>query len=221
MTAQFRVGPRAPFGRASTSPIRKRVEKFLELEEKALKAAAVTAQRTSRAGFQYKRPFAPPRAGRSSTGGKMTSFIRWRPESATGSVELDVAALNKAAKHWIIQEIGTGKSATMRAGNAGDKKGHAVRTVSVRRQRGRHISSALVWAASGQPVPPGMARGQQLFLRADLPGGGAPLAMRGMTIRREIEGQHFIREGASAGFRQYEELVLAAARTTFRKGAVL
>lgn len=200
--------------------MRERLEQLKRMEQQASKAAAKRATEVSRGGFTYKRPpNAPKRPGRSSTGGQLMKKVRWdaRP---SGGVQLNYQELNRIAPHWIIQEIGTGERATIkRAGQKNPrgrpKKGSQyVRTV--KSQKGRRISASLAFGTGpgGQYVPAGMGAGQQLYRRRDLTG-ASPFRPRRITIQREIVGQHFARDGAQEGFREYRETLIAAARRAF------
>jgi hypothetical protein len=165
--------------------LRTALRSLRDAEALALKAGAAKADEVSRSGFRYRRPSAPPRAGRSSTQGKMTEHVDWKVER--GAVRLDVKKLDRAAQY--------------------------VRTV--KSQKGRKISASLAFGTSpgGQFVPAGAGRGQQLYRRRDLT--GSPFRPRRITIRNEIHGQHFVRDGARAGYREYRRTMLGAARRTF------
>lgn len=204
------------------SGIDRRVATFMAAEERARQMAARAATTATRANFRYRREFAPPRAGRSSTGGHMKQHLEWT--SRNGLVEFDMAEADRRVPHWIIQEIGTGQKATMRkAGQANPegrpKKGAAyVRTV--KSQKGRRISGGLVFASGGRYSPTGSARDEQLHLASKVTGvphfsGGKQAP--GIRISKEIEGQHFVRTGGREGFSEYRESVLGAARQAFRK----
>lgn len=224
MTMEMTTRPTAPFGGAK-GDIALRVKKFQRQMRQIGKDAAAEATRVSRANVRYLRPFeGAQRRGRTSTGGRLASFIHWSP--VAGGVGLDVDLLDQHAPHWVIQEIGTGQRALMRS--AGDKKepgrpkSSDARLVTVKSQRGRRISGALVFAdgPGGRYSPPGSAVGQQLYLRSQVTGAPSRRGSSGIIIKREIRGQHFIKKGSEAGFRQYREAVHAAARNSFRKNAL-
>jgi len=200
----------------------KRTKVFEDAELAARRVAARTATTTSRRSFKHTRDIIAPRAGRSSTGGRLTSFIEWRADG--GDVVLDVNKLDSGARHWIIQEIGTGKRAAIKSGGDPNPVGRPrtganyVRTI--KSQRGRRISGGLVWASpSGKYTPPisGRTANQQLHLASTVT--GVPFRAPAIRIQREIKGQHFIQKGAQEGFRQYKSSTLAAARKAFRKGS--
>lgn len=218
--SQLIARPSAPFGAGARNPIGARVQRLLEVERRASATAAETATAKSRNSFHYLRePVAGlKRNGRASTGGRFASHIQWTPD-ATG-VALNLEHMNVEAPHWPILELGTGKSARMRFGGdtGANPRARAAELRTIPSQRGRAIHGALVFAdgPGGTYSPPGASRTQQLFYRDQV--AGVPRYRRTLRIRREIKGQHFIQKGAQAGFRQYQNQVLAAARQTFRKG---
>lgn len=206
-----------------------RLRAFEAKVESARQAGAAAANRASRNSLVRTRPIAPPRPGRNHE--SIERVLNWRPITVNGkqgsAVGVNQSELNSRAPHWIIQEIGTGQRAVARVAGRRRATGRptkgdsAIRTV--KSQKGRRISSGLVFAdgPGGQFSPPGSASGQQLYLRKQIQ--GVPFATRrdrsqaGIIIRREIEGQHFVRDGAREGFRVYRRSVLAAARSQFRK----
>lgn len=197
----------------------RRLNALLAADQAARRAAAKTATAVSRDTWNSrpnKRPVVQQRAGRESTGGQMASYVNWVP--AQGGVRLDMQELDAKAPHWIIQEIGTGSRATIKQGGQANPVGRpgkgATHVRTVRSQRGR-IIRGLVWAESGHYVPPGAGVGQNLYLASQVT--GVPARRPNIRISREIQGQHFIKKGGEAGFRQYQSSVLAAARQAFRK----
>lgn len=201
--------------------IEKRIDKLLTKIDAARLSAAATATAVSKQRLKRSRPVAPARVGRDNK--HIEDVLRWN--RVTRGVALNYADLNKQASHWLIQEIGTNRSATI---YSFDGKTQVRRIPS---QRGRRISSGLVFATGpgGKFTPPGAGKNQQLYLRSKVQ--GAPVVRRhvrtsddigsrrsnSIRIRREIPGQHFVRDGGKAGFRQYRKSVLAAARTQFRR----
>lgn len=213
----------APFGKNAANPIKKRVATFEREVARAATAAAQIATTTSRANFKYLRnPAGAQRATRESTGGRFANYLEWKVDSQ-GQIGLDLNALETRAPHWIILELGTGAKAEMRSGGDAEKGGKGAslapraRLRTVKSQRGRRIHPGLVFAdgPGGTYSAPGSARGQQLFARSRIK--DAPRAP-GIVIKKEIKGQHFVKKGAQAGFREYRRSVLAAARTSFQKG---
>lgn len=196
-----------------------RMNRLLRDERDARVAAAQVATQTTQSSFHYKRVAdAPPRAGRRSSNGKFTSHLNWVADA--NNVTFDQAQADSQVPYWIIQEIGTGRSATLKNGGQKNPRGRpragAAYVKTVRSQRGRLIPSSLVFATGpgGQYVPPGAGGGQQLYLRSKIK--GVPVRRGAMVISREIEGQHFVQKGGQAGFRQYKPTVLAAARRAFQ-----
>lgn len=215
--------------------VRTRIAAFEEENERALaKAAQLATQKTRRrwTSRPSKRPVAPPRNGRFSTGGQMASSLQWRVKGSGVSFNEDAAS--RAAPHWIIQEIGTDASATIHKGGQSNPKGRPaadaeyVRTV--RAQHGRRLPSGLQWGSGGKFAWPSKSiRNQQLYETADLEnvpvwnrrrgvtttrGGGQMYAIR---IDKEIKGRQFVAHGGKAGFQSYKDSLRLAARTAFER----
>ena len=204
------------------APLQERLRRLERGEQQARVKAAHAAQKASSRSIRYMRPSnVPPRPGRSSTGGKLRTHVRWRPSPDASSVRLDMEHLNRAAPHWIIQEIGTGQRATIKRGGSRNPQGRARKGASyvrtVKSQRGRRITKGLAFGTGpgGQYVPPGLGRGQQLYPRRGLRGAGPFRNARSIVIQREIKGKHFVRDGAEEGFREYRRSVRAAAQSAF------
>jgi hypothetical protein len=131
------------------------------------------------------------------------------------------------APHWIIQEIGTGKRATIQRHDTPNPVGRPRKGAShvrtVKSQRGRRISAGLVFASGGNYSAPGARTGENLHWASRVQ--GVPMRTRqnprgqnaAIRISKEIQGQHFVKKGGQAGFREYRGSVLAAARQAFRK----
>lgn len=199
-----------------------RLRQLERANQEAMTAAAQTATRATRDAFVYKRDIAPRRPGRSSTGGRMRSELRW--EVKDGGVEFDVAHADAAAPQWIIQEIGTGHNAVLRKPDAANPVGRPKAGASyVRRipsQVGRRLPGGLVFGRGGVYTPTGAGSGEAIHLASTLQtkkGGRVPRGVPGIKIGREIKPQHFVRTGGTTGFRQYRTSVLSAARTAFNK----
>lgn len=193
----------------------------------ASKASAAIATATSQGAVKAIRPGAPPRANRYSG---LRDALRWRPIGDGDIVGLALTELNQKFPVWLVQEIGTGERAVQHVAGKPNPSGRPAKDATyiktVRSQRGRRISGALVFAdRGGNFSPPGAAHGQQLHLRSQVK--GAPVRFDRTTnrraanivIEREIKGQHFVKKGGQAGFREYRESVLAAARTQLKKKA--
>ena len=207
------------------SGLDRRMRKLNQDIEKAAARSAQIATKASLRALKHKRDVAPPRIGRDQE--HIADVLRWgRPQSDPKAVALNYNTLNKRARHWPIQEIGTNRSAVVYMDE------DTVRTLKIPSQRGRRISSSLVFATGpgGVYSAPGSSRNQQLYLRSKVK--GAPIIQRqvrtsddiaarrvnSLRIRKEIPGQHFVQAGGKAGFREYRKSVLAAARTQFRRG---
>lgn len=210
-----------------TNEVARRALDFIQAETEARTQAARTAEVASRRVWNNRPNKRQPGGlggflGRETTGGKLASFIEWKSGRRSGAsvVRVDVNKLDAAAPHWIIQEIGTGKRATIRRGGMGAKAaqpGTGSTTVrTVKKQRGRRIGrGGLVFASGGNYSPPGVRRDEQIYLASQVQ--GVPPRTAGIRIRREIKGQHFVKKGGQEGFRQYRRSTLAAARSAFRK----
>lgn len=208
--------------------LNRRVTKFTQEVQVARTSAAKTATTESRRAYKRLRPLAPGRPGRNRKTA-MTSHVKWQKtagaahKSVAGArgpsdgVALRVADLDANAPYWIIQEIGTGRSASLKS------PGGRATKIRVKRQRGRRISPGLVWATGprGSYVPPitGRVGQHQLFLRKQVK--GVPWtrtrSQAAIRIKREIKGQHFVQAGGEQGFREYRESILAAARQQFHR----
>lgn len=204
------------FGRGMTERL-VRLERF---ERNSRIAAARKATTITRALVPAGRPPAPPRAGRGHTQ-RLSKTIAWQVSPTSAMVELNTHVIDKTNAYWIVQEIGTGQSATIKQGGSlnpvGRPRKGATYVRTVRSQRGRVISSALVFATGprGSYVPAGAATGQQLFLRSKVRGAPRGPARHPITITKEITGAHFVQRGATEGFRDYRTSVIAAARQAF------
>lgn len=201
------------------------MRQVVEDERAISKTAARLATQTTRKTFHYKRPRnVPPRKGRMQEQ-SMVSSLRWLVQP-NGGARFDYQAIDRTNKYWIIQEIGTGNSATLKQG-AGTGQGNpqgrpakdAAYVKTVRAQRGRRIPGSLVWATgpSGSYVPAAHGANQQLYLRHNIPDApqGPHTAARAMYITREIHGQEFVKKGGTEGFRVYQQSLYAAAQRAF------
>lgn len=200
-----------------------KIDSFLGDVQTAQVQSAKTATTVTQRKAKRLRPIAPPRAGRHGTG-QMAKAAKWRP-TKTGQVQFNYLGMNKDQPHWIIQEIGTNARARVRSGGRPLPKGRprkdATYVRTVKSQKGRIIRGHLVWARGGRYIPPitGRVGNDQLFLRQTVQ--GVP-HVRGrnlpnIRIQREIKGQHFVREGGRAGFREFRGSVLTAARQQLKR----
>lgn len=184
-------------------------------EETAAKAATAES-RVVYTRWLGKRPLAPPRRGRPTTQGGFPEMVNWN-RNGTGGVTFDSGYLHTAAPYYLIQEIGTGESARIL---------NPPGQVSVRSQRGRTIAMSLYWGDAEGSVPYRPQNGkqrksgnigfQQLYLASSLPDGAAKPTNRTGTIRREIKGKHYIRDGGREGFAVLRNELINDARSTFR-----
>lgn len=217
---QARLLERTPLllGRKMTE----QANKLVKSERAAASEAAKLATRITRDSFHYKRPAnAPARRGREHAGGKFREALQWAADAQ--GVSFNVAEADRKARYWVIQEIGTGESATLRRGGAKNPQGRpkkgASYAITVRSQVGRVIPFSLGWGTGprGTWVEPNAGTGQQLYLRALLKRSprGMSFEPRQMHITRDITGQHFVRKGGQEGYREYRTSVLAAAQRAF------
>lgn len=196
--------------------VEKRINEFATAERRARTAAAKVATRGTRANFHYRREPIDPRPGRSSTGGQMRSHLQW-VTTPDGKVEFDIKKADAEVPHWIIQDLGTGKRAVLKHAAApnpvGRPKKGATYVRTVRSQKGRRIRGGLVFASGGQFSPTGSRRDEQLHWASTVT--GVPFRVPAVRITKEIRGQHFVERGAEAGFSEYRQSVLGAARQAF------
>jgi hypothetical protein len=200
-----------------------RLRAFEMAVDTASRNAAVKTQKHSQQRAKAVRPPAPPRAGRASPPGALAKAINWKVDpSDKNFIILDVGALDSQVSWWRVQEIGTGKSATMRKGGQPNPRGQVAKgasyRVQVKSQKGRVLPGHLVFvsrAGNAQRFSD-RSKKQALVPRAQAKK-ESTIPVRRRVIRNEIEGKHFIRDGAREGFRDYRKEVLAAARATLGK----
>lgn len=210
-----------PFG----AELKRRLDVLVNGVEAQLTRAAKTATNVSRADFatqRSRRPFVPARPGRSTTQGRFEQDINWNPQRrADGNlvVSLDVDKLEAATPthyggrgYWLIQEIGTGREATMRVGGAPRYQRQSM--VEVRSQIGRLIPNTLAWQSSGGVLSAAQAAryGQDQLAAA---AAATRRAGTAVVIGREIQGKHYVRDGGFVGFNQFESNALVAAKQAF------
>jgi hypothetical protein len=186
-------------------------QKVIEFEDQAADAATNMSREVFlREEAKYRRPLAPKRPGRPTTGGQFADRLLWTPDG-NGNIEFDVRKIRAAAPYFIIQEIGTGQSAAIL-----NPKG----SVSVKSQYGRLISSRLVWAAGpgGDPVNAsrGASRDQLYFARDFNADSLKDVRQRRKRIRREIKGKHYLYFGGNEGFDVLARLLNEEAKRVFR-----
>lgn len=201
--------------------LRSRLRAFETALHAAQLSSAAVATRTSQSRVKRVRPLAPARANRYHG---LKEAIRWG-RTRDGGVAIDKNQLDQKFKPWLVQEIGTGQRAVQHVGGKPNPQGRPAKGATyiktVKSQRGRRISTGLVFATKGGTYsPPGASRGQQLILRSQARGVPSFQSRRdipAIVISREIKGQHFVRDGAREGFREYRTSALAAARTQLKK----
>jgi len=206
--------------------LEKRVEKMADEIDAALPSAAAKATAESRRIFQTEqaktgRPSIPARKGRRTTRGNFAKSIHWVPGTDAGGygvVNLDIAAMEAAygggVPIWLINEIGTGASAFMERPDPNASV--QARRVQVKSQVGRAIPFGLAWGtATGKFVRPGGGTKQQLYPVSTLR--GVPADRTRIRISEEIKPKHYLRDGGTEGFRQFEQSALAAAYAAFDK----
>lgn len=202
--------------RGTLRDLKKRADEFAVEAEKHLKRAAQRATSASRSRFQTGRVGrhpVPSRVRRRSTMGAFARHIRWdvRKDDAEGHsyVAFQKEELQGVAPYWLIQEIGTGNSATVL--DTGERK-------SVKSQIGRRIAPTLVWADVDQnyQVPSG-TRTEQLMSYKDVKNVPLMMDLEPQFIKREIQPKGYIREGGFRANAEYQANLLDLARRTFAK----
>lgn len=211
-------------GKTFGSAFTKRIKDFEQAVLKASEVAAATANKVTAEHTRNIRPPVPQRPGRRTTQGNMARYLMWKPDGNLG-VEFNMALANQRVPYWIIQEVGTGETATLKRYNAPNPRGRQAAGTSqivIPSQIGRVLPSFLAFGtgSGGTYTAFGAATGQGLFLRKKLK--GAPVfAAKGrgelVRITKEIEGKHFIAKGSTEGFRQYRKAVLAAGKASLYK----
>lgn len=200
--------------------VNQRVANFQRMLAASAAEGARAATDRTRSSFRAIRPDnAPSRPGRPNNG-RMVDSLMWVVDG--DGVSFDIAKADADVPYWIIQEIGTGHSATMLTPQVPNPRGRAaagatyVRTVPS--QIGRLIPASLAFGTgpSGSYTAPGAAGGQQLYLRRKLKGAPTRSPRDSVVISREIKGQHMVRQGGEAGFSAYRVSAIAAARQAFQ-----
>lgn len=200
--ARSRIIDRGSLGKG----MRENIDWFDRMARRAASEAAARATEKSRARFISKlgnettsgrrgpRPTVAPRPGRPTTQGAFASHIEWALVGDGHRVSAQAGKLQRAAPYWLVLEIGTGSSAKVATGGLGQLRGGQGRNapreagnVSVKSQVGRRLPRSLHWS--------GTTGTDQL-----IPGP----SMKPLTIKEEIKGKHYLREGGNAGFRRYE-----------------
>lgn len=195
--------------------IQRRADEFERYSQVDAQLAASKATRVSRSHFESRlvgRTTVPSRPGRESTQGNFANFIQWRPVGTGHIIELDV---KKLPSYWLVQEIGTGRSAQVSGVNpSGDVRAPLAATVKT--QVGRRLPAGLVWSG----MNPGT---DQIIPRSDLGGAGSfkrdaqgnYARFKRIKITEEIKGKHYVGVGGRAGMRDYRSNVKKAAHKLF------
>lgn len=205
--------PLTPAGRRFTNAA-KQASAFRTAIAKREAEAAKVATTVSRGTFHVRtaRPLAPPRNGRPTTSGLFTDYIKWEANvRKKGFVDFDTATMRQHAPYFLIQEIGTNRTATI---------SNPPGSVSVRSQIGRTIPFNLYWA-NGVGGEASDARtgafGQQLYLASEINVQSLKnVKSRRKRIRREIKGRHYLQAGGAEGLRYLGETLVSDARRIFR-----
>jgi len=209
---------------ASLVPLSPKAKRFLNANKQAQAfraaikireaEAAKLATTISRGTYHTRipRPVAPPRKGRPTTDGLFADYINWQPSSAhKGFIDFDTATMKAKAPYFLIQEIGTNRTAKILNPPA---------VITVRSQIGRTIPYNLYWAAGvgGTAVDARTgASGDQLYLASEINAASLKnVKSRRKRIRREIKGKHYLQAGGAEGFRYLGETLVADARKIFR-----
>lgn len=204
--------------------LRRAAREFEKSHDRAINRAVQTATTRSRAQFRSSlsgRAHAPARPDRPTTDGHFAQLIRWgRQDGRAGSmraassagdtyVAFQLEELEGRAPYWLIQEIGTGETATIL--DRGERR-------SVRAQRGRKIPRTMVWAdaAGNYEAPRGDLGNQQLMSYKDVVGAPLKMDLEPTRIRKEIEGKHYIQAGGRQANEEYRATLLGLANRLFR-----
>lgn len=185
-----------------------------------------TARTTARLATQEMRAFERATQVRGGTGRSphLRVYLTARPlRRATGSVGVaDEAVLDRAINpmtpqygtYWRAQEFGTGQSAGPGEPNVPSQIGRVMRGYFYAAGYKDPQVPRSIYRGGGGPHPlflPGRAGG---FGGARLTGGSGPRGGRGGfgTISKEIEGRHFIRDGANEAERYWLAEIARAQR---------
>lgn len=185
----------------------------LAIKQREMEAAKVATD-VSRMTFKSRiaRPLAPPRHGRPTTMGLFADYINWSPSGKTkGFIDFDSSGLAAKAEYWLIQEIGTNRTATIT---------NPPGVVTVRSQIGRIIPFNLYWAqgvgGSASDARTG-ASGDQLYYATEVNAKSLHnVRARRKRIRREIKGRHYLQAGGAEGIQYLGVKLGADAKKIFR-----
>jgi hypothetical protein len=218
--------------------IQQRMERLKQGSIQSTKAAAGTATAVSNRQFKNRlsgRPRPADRIGRRSLKLGDNPNLQWVPKVYSDGNEKRYRVMlspqvferfndpSIGLYPW-IQEIGTGKSATVRYAPVADRAGTITTTISIPSQRGRKIPRGLAWAnaVGGKPSSArrGGSRSENLFRVRELDqtsiqarkatiagkrGTTGYYLPRPGTIRREIHGKKALSAGAKSGLKVFRQ----------------
>lgn len=199
-----------------------KINAFEAAHQAALARAAATATDRSRSVFRAGlsgRPHDRPGSGwRPTTNGRFDTHIKWAVNN--GAVRFNAAPLKAKAPYYLIQEIGTGSSATAYGTTVNNGKISGSASISIKSQKGRFISPRLLWGTSlgGAPTRSFGSTGTDQLYPASLLDPSRVLNFRSSRkkIRREIKAKQYIAKGGRTGFYQYRTRMLAEKRKIFK-----
>jgi hypothetical protein len=197
-----------------------RLAAFTTQVETAARKAAIEADRISKRNAKGIRAPQAPRPYRTSPPGALAKNIDWKVDPTDSAfVQLDTQRLDSVVRWWKVQEIGTGKSAVIRKGGKPNPQGRVPKganyKIQIKSQKGRIIPGTLVFVARNGNAQRFSDRSKrQALVERTHAKNATRFPINPVRIRNEIEGKHFIRDGAREGFRDYRNDVIAAARAT-------
>jgi hypothetical protein len=230
--AELRSAPRQPTWVTVTSTIDldgdfTKIKTAIESAERGARRAAVikanaTLEKTVNAR-KIKRPrTSSPRRGRPNQ--PIAKNLVWgagKVGTNQAAVAIGAAGL-KQIPHWRVVELGTKQNAMQRRGQPGTGKAGRPRNdrlgeqqIRIPSQKGRVLKFGLGFGVSpgGKYFAPSSSRlGKDAVHRlSELDVDVRPSRIQ---IRREIQGTHMVRISGAAGFREYQEQVLAASKAS-------
>ena len=182
---------------------------FTEGAHAAARMAAEKATTESREIFNRRLSKRPntnlARPSRPTTKGKFASHIAWTAtkDAERDGFKADTERLSAAAPYWLVQEIGSGASASIGKvrGGQGRSGPREKGNITIPKQAGRILPRGLVWSGNNPP-------NDQIEPRQGRPGPR-------ITIRNEIKGKGYMRIGGNAGFALYKLEMEKAFRRAF------
>lgn len=209
---------------------RRGAKRFLDKLPGKMSRSASTAKTAAQIRFSSRladRPRAEARPGRAQAPGGLESHIRYEVEG--NRVFLDRDKLDRATRtakghpYWMIQEIGSGESASMKSVDAEGNVTEA--PFSIRSQVGRTLSPGLQWhAGGGLYFPPlGEVRTHQIEAvdrsRTQMDDWALFQTTRfPVQIRVDIQGKHYIQRGSFRGAEVLRGELRELLKTTLKPG---